>query len=115
MKKAILSTAVCVATLVLGSAPALADNSRGLGTGNANNVANLNGDSASDRVIINPAGVDKTGSGVTPLKSVRNNKSETVGYLVANPNARYIQAGLGVYANGGRNTLPGRPIDNIDP
>jgi hypothetical protein len=76
--------------------------------------SNLNGDSAADRVIVNPAGADNTGSGVTALTSVRNGKTETVGYLATNPNARYIQAGAGAYANGGRNTLPGRPIDNID-
>jgi len=28
--------------------------------------------------------------------------------------ARYIVAGPGAYANGGRNTLAGRPIDNLD-
>ncbi|MES1258786.1 MAG: carboxypeptidase regulatory-like domain-containing protein, partial [Acidobacteriota bacterium] len=76
--------------------------------------SNLNGDSASDRTIVNPNGLDKTGSGVTALTSIRNGKTETVGYLAINPNARYIQAGPGAYANGGRNTLPGRPIDNID-
>jgi hypothetical protein len=31
-----------------------------------------------------------------------------------NPNARYITAGVGALANVGRNTEPGRPIDNID-
>jgi hypothetical protein len=76
--------------------------------------SNLNGDSAADRAIVNPAGADKTGSGVTALTSIRNGKAETVGYLATNPGARYIQAGPGAYANGGRNTLPGRPIDNID-
>jgi hypothetical protein len=73
--------------------------------------ANLNGDVATDRAIINPAGQAGVGSGVTPLV---NSAKETVGYLATNPNARYIQAGPGAYANGGRNTLPGRPIDNID-
>ena len=76
--------------------------------------SNLNGDTAADRVIINPAGQDGAGSAVTPLRSVRNGVTETVGYLVQNPKARYIQAGLGAYANGGRNTLPGRPTNNID-
>ncbi|MDP9170804.1 MAG: carboxypeptidase regulatory-like domain-containing protein [Acidobacteriota bacterium] len=73
--------------------------------------SNLNGDSAGDRVIINPAGQDGVGSSVTPLK---NSAGATVAYVAVNPNARYIKAGSGAYANGGRNTLPGRPIDNID-
>jgi hypothetical protein len=34
--------------------------------------------------------------------------------VAKNPNARYIVAGSGVFANGGRNTLPLRPIDNFD-
>jgi hypothetical protein len=37
-----------------------------------------------------------------------------VAYLANNPKAQYIQAGLGAYPNVGRNTLPGRPIDDID-
>jgi hypothetical protein len=73
--------------------------------------SNLNGDSAGDRVIINTAGDPGAGSGVTPLK---NSAGETVGYLAANPNARYISAGLGAYSNGGRSTLPVRGINNFD-
>jgi hypothetical protein len=37
-----------------------------------------------------------------------------VAYLAQNPNARYIQAGLGAFSNAGRNTQSSRPIDNID-
>lgn len=73
--------------------------------------SNLNGDSAGDRTIINPNGQQGVGSGVTPLK---NSAGATVAYLATNPNAQYIQAGVGAYANGGRNTLPGRPINNVD-
>ncbi|MDE3195190.1 MAG: TonB-dependent receptor [Acidobacteriota bacterium] len=73
--------------------------------------ANLNGDPAADRVIVNPAGMAGTGSAVTPLM---NSSGQVVAYLANNPGARYIQAGAGAYANGGRNTLPGRPIDNVD-
>ena len=72
---------------------------------------NLNGDSAGDRVIINPAGVDGTGSGVTALK---NSAGATVGYLAKNPNARYITAGSGGRATAGRNTLATRHINNWD-
>jgi hypothetical protein len=73
--------------------------------------SNLNGDAASDRAIVNPAGLDGTSSNVTALK---NTSGATVGYLATNPGARYIKAGSGAYPNGGRNTLTGRPIDNID-
>lgn len=73
--------------------------------------SNLNGDPFADRSIVNPAGTDGTGTAVTPLT---NSNGQVVAYLAQNPNARYIQAGPGAYANGGRNTLAGRPIDNID-
>jgi hypothetical protein len=73
--------------------------------------SNLNGDSAGDRVIVNPAGADATGSAVTPLT---NSAGQVVGYLATNPNARYIAAGAGAYANGGRSTLPLRGINNFD-
>ncbi len=73
--------------------------------------ANLNGDSFTDRSFINPAGADGTSSGVTALQ---NSNGDTVAYLANNPNARYIRAGLGTLPNGGRNTLPGRPINNWD-
>jgi hypothetical protein len=73
--------------------------------------SNLNGDTAGDRSIVNPAGQAGVGSGVTALT---NSSGDVVAYLANNPNARYIVAGVGAYANAGRNTLPGRPIDNID-
>jgi len=73
--------------------------------------SNMNGDFFADRTIINPAGANGVGSGVTPLT---NSSGETVAYLATNPNAHYIAAGAGAFANGGRNTLAGRPIDNID-
>ena len=73
--------------------------------------SNLNGDSAGDRVIVNPAGDPNTGSSVT---SLTNTAGATVAYLATNPNARYIVAGAGAYANGGRSTLPLRGINNFD-
>ena len=73
--------------------------------------SNLNGDSWPDRTVINPAGQDGVGSGV---KALKNSSGDTVAYLAINPNARYIVAGKGAYANGGRNTLSGRPTDNFD-
>jgi Carboxypeptidase regulatory-like domain len=86
--------------------------------------SNLNGDSAGDRSVFNPAGNPNVGSGVTPLcnsslpsgttcGSAASN-SHLVGYLADNGNAGYITAGRGALANAGRNTLKLSPIDNID-
>jgi Carboxypeptidase regulatory-like domain/TonB dependent receptor len=80
--------------------------------------SNLNNDSAADRSIINPNGVAGTGSGVTGYdrngNAVSPSSQAIVAYVANNPNARYIVAGLGAYANGGRNTLPLAPVNNID-
>ena len=80
--------------------------------------SNLNGDAAPDRTIINTTGVSGTASTVVGLSStgtvLPNGNPNIVAYVAKNPNARYIQAGLGAYANAGRNTEPSRPIDNID-
>jgi hypothetical protein len=92
--------------------------------------SNLNGDTAGDRAFLNPAGNPKTGSDVTALcKSTlptslsctttdTNTLSQVapyiVGYVANDASARYIRAGLGVFPNAGRNTLPTRPIDNFD-
>jgi len=73
--------------------------------------ANLNGDTAGDRAVINASGTPGTSSDVTSLS---NSAGQTVAYLVNNPNAQYIKAPIGVLPNGGRNTLEGRPIDNLD-
>ena len=73
--------------------------------------SNLNGDAAGDRSIINLNGVKNTSSLVTALT---NTAGKTVGYLAANPNAQYIQAGLGARSTAGRNTLQLPAINNID-
>ena len=73
--------------------------------------ANLNGDNAGDRAIVNPAGRVDVGSGVTALK---NSNGDIVAYLADNPNARYIQAQPGLLANSARNTEHLNPIDNVD-
>ncbi len=73
--------------------------------------ANLNGDSAGDRVVLNPSGIVNVGTGVTALK---NSGGQTVAYLANNPNARYIRAATGVLATSGRQTEHLMPIDNID-
>jgi Carboxypeptidase regulatory-like domain len=89
--------------------------------------ANLNGDSAGDRTLLNPSGVKGTGSGVTALCQINTCGATTgptpgpvVAYLAANPNAQYIQAGPGAlepnngFTIAGRNTLRTRPINNLD-
>lgn len=87
--------------------------------------SNLNGDPAPDRAIINPAGLVNTSSLVTPLlRSCPSfnedgtcaiaDEERIVGYVANNPNAQYIQAGLGALANGGRNTLQLPGINNLD-
>jgi hypothetical protein len=77
----------------------------------SNTDSNLNGDTAGDRSIVNPAGAANIGSGVTALK---NTAGATVAYLANNPNARYIVAGQGALANAGRDTLPTQHINNFD-
>jgi hypothetical protein len=91
--------------------------------------SNLNGDSAGDRVVFNANGDRSKGSDVTPLCKSSLPASLTcttaastlpqvapyiVGYQAKDPTAAYIRAGLGVYPNTGRNTLPTRPINNFD-
>jgi len=95
--------------------------------------ANLNGDAAPDRAIFNAGGAKNTGSGVNPLF---NSGGQLVAWCACatnnaflafdpngpwgftpqtvNPNAQYIQAGLGTMTNTPRNTLPIRPINNWD-
>ncbi len=106
--------------------------------------ANLNGDSAGDRAIVNATGIGNTGSGVTPLctsaiptancvlanvfctgnPAIDGTPSactvgvdvfdNVVGYLAKNPTAKYIQAYYGAKSNLGRNTLQMPPINDVD-
>jgi hypothetical protein len=73
--------------------------------------SNRNGDTAGDRVFVNPNGTIATGSGATPLT---NSAGQTVGYLATNPNAQYVLAPVGALPNGGRNTEHLRPINDVD-
>ncbi len=93
--------------------------------------SNANGDSAGDRTIINPAGVGLTGSTVNfvcnagaggatsivtdPVTCGSGDDSNIVGYVAADPTARFIQAGVGARANAGRDTVstPGLNIWNM--
>ncbi len=63
------------------------------------------------RTIINTSGVPGTSSLVTPIT---NAAGDTIGYNAVNPNAYYIQAANGTLPTASRNTLPGRPTDNLD-
>jgi len=87
--------------------------------------SNLNGDPAPDRAIINLAGVTDTSSLVTSLlrsctvfnsdgSCKLSDAERIVGYLATNPNAQYIQAGVGGLSNAGRNTLQLPAINNLD-
>ena len=83
------------------------------------NDANLNGDNAGDRAILNPSGTEGVGSSVTPLCRVTGNcgapgAGAVVAYLANNPNARYIQTGAGAESTIGRNTFLLPPINNFD-
>lgn len=71
----------------------------------------LNGDSVADRTWINVAGDPARSSVVSPLL---NAAGKTVAYVAADPGARYVQAGKGVYPNGARNTLRLPGIANFD-
>jgi len=51
----------------------------------------------------NAAGVPQAGNSAT-----------IVAYVANNPNARYVVAGVGALSNGGRNTFPLDPINNLD-
>jgi hypothetical protein len=73
--------------------------------------SNLNGDSAPDRTIVNPAGVPGTGSTVSKLL---NSSGAVVAYLANDPTAEYIQAGKGALANAARNTVALPHINNWD-
>jgi outer membrane receptor protein involved in Fe transport len=80
--------------------------------------SNLSLDSAADRAIFNPSGVEGTGSSVRAINAagatVPLGSASTVAYVVNNPNAQYIQAGQGALANAGRNTLRSRGFNRTD-
>jgi hypothetical protein len=89
--------------------------------------ANVNGDSAGDRVVLNPGGTNRlggsdinlvcapVGGGNTYSAGTCNGTDNTVGYLAIDPTARYVVAGEGVRTNVGRNsfTSPGFAVLNL--
>lgn len=93
-------------------------------TATSNINSNMNGDSGGiSRTIINPNGNKGVGSGVIPVYSTTlagncaapatRCNGNLVGYLATNASAYYVIAGKGTLPNQERNTLPGRPIDNL--
>ena len=64
---------------------------------------NGNGDSAGDRVFINPAGIKGTGSGSTALTN--SVTGDIVAYVADKPSAYYVTAGQYTLPNARRNTL----------
>jgi hypothetical protein len=87
-----------------------------LATPQSGTDSNLNGDSAGDRVVINPnGGFSNSSSNVTPLPATSGPLAgQTVAYLAQNPYALYIKAAQGMYANSGRNILQMPGICNFD-
>jgi len=95
----------------------------------ANADANGNFDSAGDRAILNPAGIDRIGTavnyvcagpgGATSLISIDSGcaggSANVAGYVAQNPNARYVQAEVGAFPTVGRNTFesPGANVWNL--
>jgi len=77
---------------------------------------NMNGDSATDRAILNPAGVPGTASNISPLtnSTACGLPPCIVGWYATNPNAQFITAGMGSIATSSRNTLALPPINNFD-
>jgi hypothetical protein len=73
--------------------------------------SNVNGDPVGDRTIINIAGDPSRSSAV---RALLNSSGKTVGYLAADPGARYVQAGAGAFPNAARNTLRLPGINNFD-
>jgi hypothetical protein len=87
--------------------------------------SNLDGDSAGiSRTITNSAGARGAGTGVLPVYSntlgcvatggAGCGTTSLVGYVANSPNAYYVVAGKGTLPTTPRNTLPGRPVDNLD-
>jgi len=78
---------------------------------------NLNGDTWGDRVFVNPNGHGDTGSDVTGIDRSGNPSEDPaaiVGYVVNDPTAKYVRAGVGQIPNAGRNTMAIRPTNNVD-
>ena len=80
--------------------------------------ANLNGDSASDRAIVNLSGNHNIATGTTPYNAVGQivpaGDPSIVAYVANNSNAGYVATPKGALATSGRNTGMLMPIDNID-
>jgi hypothetical protein len=99
-------------------------------SGQAGIDSNGNGDTAGDRGVLNPFGTSQTGSDVIPVCANGNGTTSlagdtlgnggacpgsTIGYLAADPSARYLIAGPDVRATLGRNSFrsPGFGVANL--
>lgn len=85
------------------------------------NDANLNGDNAGDRAILNPSGTEGVGSSVIALcagaldcTTAQITAGAVLAYVASNSNARYIQTGSGAESTIGRNTFLLPAINNVD-
>lgn len=85
--------------------------------------SNLNGDTAGDRTVVNLNGVPGTGTSVygltatgvvVPVSGPKAQVNNVVAWVATNPNAQYVEAGYGAWANAGRNTATTEPIDDVD-
>jgi hypothetical protein len=70
-----------------------------------------NGDVQVQRAIFNPNAPNPTGTRSNP---VRNSAGVIVGYVAADPNAQYVQAGVGSFPTAERNSLRAPGINNVD-
>jgi hypothetical protein len=75
----------------------------------ANSVGN--GDVQVQRAIVNASATNATGTRSSP---VMNSAGAVVGYLANDPNARFVQAGVGSMPTAERNSLRAPGINNID-
>ncbi len=75
----------------------------------ANSVGN--GDVQVQRAIVNTAATNPTGTRSSP---VTNSAGAIVGYVANDPNARFVQAGVGSLPTAERNSLRAPGINNID-
>jgi hypothetical protein len=73
--------------------------------------ANLNGDNATDRTVVNPNGVVGTGS---DTRALLNSAGQTVAYVALDPTAQFLRARAGVLPDSGRNVLRTNRINNFD-
>jgi hypothetical protein len=73
--------------------------------------ANLDGDGLNDRAIVN---LNATGNAGTNATGLSNRAGQLVGYVVNDPNARFIRTPAGAFVNSPRGMLSFAQINNFD-